>query len=526
MSKALQIPSLLAGRPAHEFAALGAALVAILAGSGYLLPFWRESPELSHAFFTPLLSLWLLAGSRQEPSLLKPSRRLHTAATVTLVVAFVTAAAIVALAALSQGIRHTQTAFLAAGALALFLFGVVLTLSRSVRPLVVVNGASLCGVALWVFAAPLSAGTLSRLTLFLQERVTVFALEVLRFLGVPAMRNGNVLILADQYVGVEEACSGIRSLIACLFAGVFMGGLLLRGVWPRIALVVAAGAIAVIANFGRAVGLCLLAANGTVIDGFWHDGSAYAVLGLTVLALFGLCTAFTPAGPDGPSVEPVPGDGAKSWLPVGLSAVAALFISFVLVRLQPAEIDTRPPPELATIMQFESPGWQRTSNDSIARFAEALNTQYLHQETYRRGQTQLTLYMAYWPARQATLGSVGVHTPDLCLPGAGWSTQDIPPAITDYPLPEPQRFQFVKDDYPQHVWFWHVYGGYVVENLPNLYPWNLGRHLLKRPVSSSASQWVLRISSNEPLESLNNEPILKEFFDRVTQAGLTVAGVP
>ncbi|HEY0966814.1 MAG TPA: exosortase/archaeosortase family protein [Opitutaceae bacterium] len=526
MSSAASIPSLLSGRPTHELAALGAALVAIFVGSSYLLPFWQESPELSHAFFTPLLSLWLLAISRHEPSIFPASRGLRNVAAIALSVAFVTATAVASLAALSQGVRHTQTAFLAAGALTLFLLGVVLTLSRSTRPLVVINGASLCAAVLWIFAAPLSAGMLSRLTLFLQERVTIFALEVLRFLGVPAMRNGNVLILADQYVGVEEACSGIRSLIACLFAGVFMGGLLLRGVAPRILLVIAAAAIAIIANFGRAVGLCLLAANGTQIDGLWHDGSAYAVLGLTVLALFGLCTAFSPAEGTTPPVEPVPGDGAKSWLPVGLAAAAAVFVGFVLVRLQPAEIDTRPPPDLAAIMQIESNGWRRTSNDSIARFAEALNTQYLHQETYRRGQTQLTLYMAYWPARQATLGSVGVHTPDLCLPGAGWSPREIPPAIAGYPLPEPQRFQFVKDNYPQHVWFWHVYGGYVVENLPNLYPWNLGRYLLKRPVSSSASQWVLRISSNEPLESLSNEPILKEFFDRVTQAGLTVASVP
>lgn len=526
MSSPASISSVFSGRPAHELAALGATFAAIVAGSVYLLPFWQESPELSHAFFTPLLSLWLFAHSRSEASLLPPRRVLQGAVGLVVGAIFVFAAAVTALAALSQGLRHTQTAFLAAGTLTVFLVGVVLSLSRSQRPIVVVNGASLCAAALWVFAAPLSAGMLSRLTLFLQERVTVFALEVLRLLGIPAMRSGNVLILADQYVGVEEACSGIRSLIACLFAGVFMGGLLLRGVWPRLSLVVAAAAIAVISNFVRAVGLCLLAANGTDINGFWHDGTAYAVLGLTVLALFGLCTAFAPPATEDPPSAPAPGDGTASWLPIGLSATAIVLITFVLIRLQPAEEDNRPAPNLAAIMQIENTDWRRTSNDDIARFAEALNTEILHQETYRRGQTQLTLYMAYWPARQSTLGSVGVHTPDLCLPGAGWSPLEIPPAISGYPLPDPQRFRFVKDDYPQHVWFWHVYGGYVVANLPNLYPWNLGRYLLRRPVSSSASQWVLRVSSNEPLESLQDEPILREFFERISRAGLTISSVP
>lgn len=518
------LASLTAGRPALENAVLATGLAALVAGSVYLLPFWEESPELSHAFFCPLLCLWLLANSRQEPSLLPAARGVRTALTAAVAVAFACTASVAALAALAQGVYHTQTAFLTAAALALFLVGTVLALSRSEHPLVVFNGTSLCAAGLWIFAAPLSSGTFSRLTLFLQDRVTGFALEVLRLVGVPAMRNGNVLILADQYVGVEEACSGIRSLIACLFAGVFMGGLLLRGLGLRALVVFAAGAIAVLANFGRAVFLCLLAANGTDINGFWHDGSAYAVLGLTVLILFGLCSALSsPAAAAAAPAAPAPGDGARPLLPLGLAALGVLLAGFVGLRLQPAEEDNRPIPDLAALMRIDQPGWIRQTDTRIVRFADALNTDFLHQETYLRGDTQLTLYMAYWPASQSTLGSVGVHTPDLCLPGAGWTSLDIPSPLPSYPLPEPRRFRFIKDGYPQHVWFWHVYGGYLVADLPNLYPWQLGTYLLKRPVSSSASQWVLRVSSNQPLETLRDEPLLREFFKRIAQAGLTIA---
>lgn len=509
---------------AAERVAAGVGLIAIIGGTLYLLPFWRESPELSHAFFTPLLSLWLLALSRQEPRSFPTRPTMAGVLAGGLGAAFVLGATVTALAALAQGVHHTQTAFIGAGTIAVLLLSAIVELDRGQRPLVVLNGASLGAAALWVFAAPLSAGMLSRLTLFLQEKVTVFALEVLRLLGIPVMRNGNVLILADQYVGVEEACSGIRSLIACLFAGVFMGGLLLRGIGPRVLLVIAAGVLAVIANFARAVTLCLLAANGTTIDGFWHDGTAYAVLGLTVLALYGLCTLAT--APSGDAPEPSAGAGGRTWLPAVQAAVAIILATLVGWRLQPAESDQRPVPDLAGIMQIDTPDWRRIEEPSIARFAEALNTPHLHQETYRRGSTQVTLYMAYWSAEQATLGSVGVHTPDLCLPGAGWTPQSIPPAVARYPLPAPQRFRFVKDDYPQHVWFWHIYGGFVVEDLPNLYPWQLGRYLLKRPVSGNASQWVLRISSNEPLESVVGEPLVQEFFRRVAEAGLKVSDLP
>jgi hypothetical protein len=74
----------------------------------------------------------------------------------------------------------------------------------------------------------------------LQQWVTGGVLQALHLLGVPARQHGNVIELATTTVGVEEACSGIRSLISCVFAGFFFAGWLVRRPLGRLCLILAA----------------------------------------------------------------------------------------------------------------------------------------------------------------------------------------------------------------------------------------------------------------------------------------------
>jgi hypothetical protein len=128
--------------------------------------------------------------------------------------------------------------------------------------------------------------------------------------------------------------------------------------------------------------------------------------------------------------------------------------------------------------------------------------------------------MAYWSSHQSTLGSVALHTPDMCLPGGGWTAQPVPPPISRYPLPAPRRFAFDMNGSPEYIWFWHYFDGHPVHQLSGLYPWQLAPLLFHRGVSASAPQWVIRISSNRPLETLLDEPLLNAFVARLRAAGL------
>ena len=69
--------------------------------------------------------------------------------------------------------------------------------------------------------------------------------------------SGNTIIFPNgDAVGVAEACSGIRSLSACVFAGAFLGALFLEGGFPgallrRVSLIGLAGLTAILLNIGR-----------------------------------------------------------------------------------------------------------------------------------------------------------------------------------------------------------------------------------------------------------------------------------
>ena len=69
--------------------------------------------------------------------------------------------------------------------------------------------------------------------------------------------SGNTIVFPNgDAVGVAEACSGIRSLSACVFAGAFLGALFLEGGFPgallrRMALIGLAGVTAILLNIGR-----------------------------------------------------------------------------------------------------------------------------------------------------------------------------------------------------------------------------------------------------------------------------------
>ncbi len=155
-------------------------------------------------------------------------------------------------------------------------------------------------VLVWLVSAPMVSIVEQNLSLFLLRKVTSVVFFVFDILGLPIEQRGNVLVLppvvdgkANQ-VGVEEACSGIRSLTACLFAGSFLAAVFLDKVWKKVALVAASMCFAVLTNLLRGIFLTSWAYNygHEAIEGFVHDAAGYAVLGITVAGLLCLLPLF------------------------------------------------------------------------------------------------------------------------------------------------------------------------------------------------------------------------------------------
>lgn len=149
---------------------------------------------------------------------------------------------------------------------------------------------------IWMLSAPLVDAVENQLSLFLLRKVVTVVSFVFNLLGFPLVQEGNVLVLPVGQVGVADACSGIRSLTACLFAGSFLAAVFLDKLWKRIALVSAALFLAFATNLLRSLFLTAWAyRNGSEsIEGTVHDATGYAVLGLTCVGLLCLLPLFNP----------------------------------------------------------------------------------------------------------------------------------------------------------------------------------------------------------------------------------------
>jgi exosortase len=104
--------------------------------------------------------------------------------------------------------------------------------------------------------------------------------------GVPVLREGNVMTLANTSLEVAEACSGIRSLVSLLTLAIVYGYFLERRAWLRVVLVCAAIPIAIAANGVRVAGTGLAAhfVGPSAATGFFHAFSGWLVF-VVALAL-------------------------------------------------------------------------------------------------------------------------------------------------------------------------------------------------------------------------------------------------
>jgi exosortase/archaeosortase family protein len=167
------------------------------------------------------------------------------------------------------------------------------------------TGLFLFPALIWLISAPLVSVLETSIKVFLLTKVTVIVFSIFDILGYELERQGNVLILPEGQVGVEEACSGIRSLTACLFAGSFLASVFLDRFWKKVLLVCAAMCFAVITNMMRSLFLTLWAYyyGSQAIDDHWvlplfgdigsvHDVTGFAILGFTCIGLLLLLPIF------------------------------------------------------------------------------------------------------------------------------------------------------------------------------------------------------------------------------------------
>jgi exosortase len=142
-------------------------------------------------------------------------------------------------------------------------------------------------LAFLVLMVPLPEIIFNRITFPLQMVASRLGETAIAASGIPVLREGNILVLPGRTLEVAEACSGIRSLMTLIMLAIVVGYFSERRTSMRVAIVLAAVPIAVLANAIRVAGTGLMShwVGPAAADGFFHGFSGWIVF---VVALAGL----------------------------------------------------------------------------------------------------------------------------------------------------------------------------------------------------------------------------------------------
>ena len=102
-----------------------------------------------------------------------------------------------------------------------------------------------------IFMIPIPSLIMGRIVFPLQFFASSFAASCIDLIGIPVLREGNVIHLANTSLEVAEACSGIRSLISLLALGTVFAMFAQRGLVLRLLLVLSCFPIAIFVNAFR-----------------------------------------------------------------------------------------------------------------------------------------------------------------------------------------------------------------------------------------------------------------------------------
>lgn len=230
---------------------------------------WYRDEDMGHGFFVPVVVAYLVWQKRGELLELKPAPSWW-------------GLALVLYAALQSYVANLGAElFLARTAFVLSLIGTVLALGgwAYLRALVF-------PLFLLFLMVPIPSVIYNQITLPLQLLASRLAEHSLSWMGIPVVREGNVLELPSQSLSVVEACSGIRSLLSLTFLSLVYGYLFDRRVGMRIVLLAATVPIAIAANAGRVTITGLLSEyRSDLAEGFFHLAEGWVIFLAALAAL-------------------------------------------------------------------------------------------------------------------------------------------------------------------------------------------------------------------------------------------------
>ncbi len=258
---------------------------------------------------------------------------------------------------------------------------------------------------------------------------TAITVELVDLFGVPALQHGNVIEVGTGMVGIDEACSGIRSFQVTLMLALLFGEIYRLGVFRRLALCLLGFGLSFVFNVARTVLLtCVAAGKGTAAMERWHDLAGAAIL----VACFGALWLMARAGRGEGRAADAPVISSEAHSPGGQSAAGSsafprfgmILLSWLLLceasteawyRYHEAKLS---PPVTWTIQPpMDNPSLRQLPLSEKARqflrYDEAVNASW-----DEGGQHFQAIFLRWKPGRTA-VHLAKTHTPEACVTAAG-----------------------------------------------------------------------------------------------------------
>ena len=263
--------------------------------------------------------------------------------------------------------------------------------------------------------------------------------NVLGIIGIPAIQHGNVIEISTGMVGINDACSGIRSLQSSLMISLFLGEFYFMK-WPRRLFLIFAGFfLAMFFNACRTSLLTFLAAKkGIDAIARYHDETGMTILLACTATLWVVSYLVSIFSNHSAAKEVTDNAGNQAGRERNYSAAkflaTSLIVWIVLVEagvqlwyfIRESKID--PGPSWSLVLPEDNPTFKplpvTPEERTLLRFDDDKQGQWMESDG--------TLWQAYYfdwlPGRVAGYLAKR-HTPDICLPAAGL-TMTAGPTLT------------------------------------------------------------------------------------------------
>lgn len=142
------------------------------------------------------------------------------------------------------------------------------------------------GFAFLLVSLPIPNALQASIIAVLQSFISNVTVEFLSLIGIPAVLQGSLIHLQTGIVGIDEACSGIRSLQSSVMVSLFIGYLSLRRWSSRCALLMTGVIVAVLGNLIRVFWLSWAASTrGLDAVDITHDTAGWSILLFTIVGV-------------------------------------------------------------------------------------------------------------------------------------------------------------------------------------------------------------------------------------------------